>query len=81
MTVRRLTWKCKMMVQMRPSVSFGLPVIEKVSMKTEAVVGERRGRNRVFLERILPIYNVFRPDVDKFNLFESKEIECHLNIL
>jgi hypothetical protein len=32
----QLTWKCKMMVQMRPSVSFGLPAIEIVSMKTSS---------------------------------------------
>lgn len=79
-SVRRLTWKCKMMVQMRPSVSFGLPVIENVSMKTEAEVGVYRGWRRV-LDQILPIYNVFRPDVDQFYLFESKEIKRHLNVL
>lgn len=33
------------------------------------------------MDLILPIYDVFRPDVDQLDFLESKEIERHLNVL
>lgn len=34
-----------------------------------------------FLVLILPIYDVFCPDVDQFNLFEAQKVKRHLNVL
>lgn len=68
-----------MIVQMRPSVSFGLPARE--------IFNENRcefcyGRVRVAcLERERTVDDVLRSDVDQLNLLESQKVEGHLNVL
>lgn len=37
--------------------------------------------DKLCMDLILPIYDVFRPDVNQLDFLESKEIESHLNVL
>lgn len=60
-----------MIVQMRPSVSFGLPAMEIVSVKT--ILRQ--------LLKPLTIYNILCTYVNQLDLLETEKVKRHLNIL